>query len=173
VLHLRLLRCSTNLSGPTDNFRATDRHIVDALNQEAALVFSEVAPLNHVLAQIYQNTLADAEKKQAKARISSHADKTKDMPGDGAMVFCTFYEHIDRLGPVAGDPFDRGRSLAIFHVEPCLILCFERKRHHHRALDRLPGAPLLPRAGPGGGLFGLGWAELAHAFPAVRARGAC
>ncbi|PCC74154.1 hypothetical protein SAMN02745121_07978 [Nannocystis exedens] len=49
-LHFRLLRCSTNLSGPTDNFRSTDRHIVDALNQEAALVFSGAAPLNHVLA---------------------------------------------------------------------------------------------------------------------------
>ena len=107
-LHFRLLRCSTNLSGPTDDFRATDRHIVDALNQEAALVFSGAAPLNHVLAQIYHNTPADAEKKQAKARISSHADKTKDMPDDGIMAFCTFYERLDRLGPVAGDPFDRG-----------------------------------------------------------------
>jgi hypothetical protein len=108
ALHFRLLRCSTNLSGPTDNFRSTDRHIVDALNQDAALVFSGAAPLNHVLAQIYHNTPADAERKQAKARISSHADKTKDMPGDGVMAFCTFYEPLDRLGPIAGDPFDRG-----------------------------------------------------------------
>lgn len=107
-LHFRLLRCSTNLSGPTDNFRATDRHIVDALNQEAALVFAGAAPLNHVLAQIYHNTPADAEKKQAKAKISSHADKTKDMPDDGVMAFCTFYEDLERLGPIAGDPFDRG-----------------------------------------------------------------
>ncbi|WAS94916.1 hypothetical protein [Nannocystis punicea] len=107
-LHFRLLRCSTNLSGPTDNFRSTDRHIVDALNQESALIFSGAAPLNHVLAQLYHNTPADAEKKQAKARISSHADKTKDMPDDGVMAFCTFYEHLDRLGPMAGDPFDRG-----------------------------------------------------------------
>lgn len=108
ALHFRLLRCSTNLAGPTDNFRATDRHIVDALNQEAALIFSGAAPLNHVLAQVYHNTPADAEKKQAKARISSHADKTKDMPDDGVMAFCTFYERLDRLGPMAGDPFDRG-----------------------------------------------------------------
>ncbi|MFY0533197.1 hypothetical protein [Nannocystis pusilla] len=108
ALHFRLLRCSTNLSGPTDNFRSTDRHVVDSLNQEAALVFSGAAPLNHVLAQIYHNTPADAEKKQAKARISSHADKTKDMPDDGVMAFCTFYEHLERLGPMAGDPFDRG-----------------------------------------------------------------
>jgi len=108
ALHFRLLRCSTNLSGPTDNFRATDRHIVDALNHEAALIFSEAAPLNHVLAQIYHNTPADAEKKQAKARISSHADKTKDMPGDGIIAFCTFYGSLDRLGPLPRDPFDRG-----------------------------------------------------------------
>ncbi|GAA5134637.1 alpha-ketoglutarate-dependent dioxygenase AlkB family protein [Pseudonocardia adelaidensis] len=108
ALHFRLLRCSTNLSGPTDNFRSTDRHIVDALNQEAALVFSGAAPFNHVLAQIYLNTPADAGKKQTKARISSHADKTKDMPDHGVMAFCTFYDHLDRLGPMAGDPFDRG-----------------------------------------------------------------
>ncbi|WP_437810113.1 hypothetical protein [Sorangium sp. So ce1078] len=108
ALFFRLLRCSTNLSGPTDNFRSTDRHIVDALNQEAALVFSGAAPLNHVLAQIYHNTPADAERKQAKARISSHADKTKDMPGDGVMAFCTFYELLDRLAPITGDRFDRG-----------------------------------------------------------------
>ncbi len=108
ALHFRLLRCSTNLAGPTDNLRATDRHIVDALNQESALVFAGAAPLDHVLAQIYHNTPAEAEKKQAKARISSHADKTKDMPDDGVMAFCTFYEHLERLGPMAGDPFDRG-----------------------------------------------------------------
>ena len=107
-LHFHLLRCSTNLSGPTDNFRATDRTIIDALNQEAALVFSGAAPLNHVLAQLYPNTPADAEKKQAKARISSHADKTKDMPDHGIMAFCTFYEHLDRLGPMPDNPFDRG-----------------------------------------------------------------
>ncbi|MEJ3652994.1 hypothetical protein WEH80_08420 [Actinomycetes bacterium KLBMP 9759] len=112
ALHFRLLRCSTNLSGPTDNFRSTDRHIVDALNREAELVFAGAAPLNHVLAQIYVNTPADAGTKQTKARISSHADKTKDMPGNGVMAFCTFYEHLDRLGPMATDPFDRGHGKA-------------------------------------------------------------
>jgi hypothetical protein len=110
ALHFRLLRCSTNLSGPTENFRATDRHIVDALNQEAALVFDDAAPINHVLAQIYHNTPADAERKQAKARISPHADKTKDMPGNGVMAFCTFYEHLERLRPLPDDPFDLGHG---------------------------------------------------------------
>ena len=109
-LHFRLLRCSTNLSGPTESFRATDRHIVDALNQEAALVFRDAAPLNHVLAQIYHNTPADPEKKQAKARISQHADKTKDMPANGIMAFCTFYEHLDERHPLPDDPFDQARG---------------------------------------------------------------
>ena len=125
-LHFRLLRCSTNLSGPTDNFHATDRHIVDAINHEAALVFSGAAPLNHVLAQIYPNTPADAEKKQAKARISSHADKTKDMPDHGVMAFCTFYEHLDRLRPIAGDPFDRGHRG---------ITGLTRLRFRHKAIE--------------------------------------
>ncbi|MBS2532025.1 hypothetical protein KGQ20_04510 [Catenulispora sp. NF23] len=106
--HFRLLRCSTNFSGPTEGFHPTDTSIVEALNREAAAVFQDPAPLNHVLAQIYHNTLATAERKQAKAKISSHADKTKDMPGNGIMAFCTFYEGLDKLRPLAGDAFDYG-----------------------------------------------------------------
>ncbi|MEE1786179.1 hypothetical protein PUR71_25240 [Streptomyces sp. SP17BM10] len=107
-LHFRLLRCSTNLSGPTESFRATDTHIVEALNREAAGVFRGHAPLNHVLAQIYHNTSATAERKQSKAKISSHADKTKDMPANGIMAFCTFYDGLDRLRPLDEDGFDYG-----------------------------------------------------------------
>lgn len=108
ALHFRLLRCSTNLSGPTENFGLTDTRIVDALNREATTVFRNQAPLNHVLAQIYHNTLATEGRKQSKARISAHADKTKDMPVNGIMAFCTFYDRLDDLRPLAGDPFDLG-----------------------------------------------------------------
>nr|WP_095876211.1 hypothetical protein [Streptomyces sp. TLI_235] len=107
-LHFRLLRCSTNLSGPTEGFRPTDTRIVEALNREAAAVFRNQAPLNHVLAQIYHNTLATAERKQSKAKISAHADKTKDMPVNGIMAFCTFYDRLDNLQPLAEDAFDYG-----------------------------------------------------------------
>ncbi|MFD5329016.1 hypothetical protein [Streptomyces sp. NPDC127092] len=107
-LHFRLLRCSTNLSGPTEGFRPTDTSIVEALNAEAASVFRNHAPLNHVLAQIYHNTRATPERKQSKARISAHADKTKDMPANGVMAFCTFYDGLDQLRPLAEDPFDHG-----------------------------------------------------------------
>ncbi|MFO0575735.1 MAG: hypothetical protein U1A78_17195 [Polyangia bacterium] len=109
-LHFRLLRCSTNLSGPTENFRATDRHIVEALNQETAFLFEDQAALNHVLAQIYHNTPAAAAQKQAKARISAHADKTKDMPANGIMAFCTFYDQLDKLRPLGKDAFDYGHK---------------------------------------------------------------
>ncbi|WP_435188943.1 hypothetical protein [Streptomyces sp. bgisy126] len=111
ALRFSLLRCSTNLSGPTENFRPTDTHIVGALNREAAAVFRDHAPLNHVLAQTYHNTRATAERKQSKAKISSHADKTKDMPVNGIMAFCTFYDRLDDLRPLAedgGDGFDYG-----------------------------------------------------------------
>ncbi|MET3983552.1 hypothetical protein [Streptomyces sp. PvR034] len=108
ALHFRLLRCSTNLSGPTEGFRPTDTDIVDALNREAASVFRGQAPLNHVLAQIYHNAGATTERKQSKAKISAHADKTKDMPVNGVMAFCTFYDGVDGLQPLDGDPFDRG-----------------------------------------------------------------
>lgn len=107
-LHFRLLRCSTNLSGPTENFRANDSYIVDALNREAAFIFQHHAPLNHVLAQIYHNTPAIAVQKQSKARISAHADKTKDMPTDGIMAFCTFYDQLNKLSPLTTDAFDYG-----------------------------------------------------------------
>ncbi|MFF2554776.1 hypothetical protein ACFVUS_27495 [Nocardia sp. NPDC058058] len=107
-LHFRLLRCSTNLSGPTETFRATDTSIVEALNRAAAGIFEGHAPLNHVLAQIYHNTRATPERKQSKAKISAHADKTKDMPVNGIMAFCTFYDGLDKLRPMAGDAFDLG-----------------------------------------------------------------
>lgn len=109
-LHFRLLRCSTNLSGPTENFRETDARIVDALNREADHVFEGHAQLNHVLAQTYHNTPTAADQKQSKAKISAHADKTKDMPANGVMAFCTFYDRLDKLRSLAGDPFDRGAN---------------------------------------------------------------
>ncbi|MEV5203280.1 hypothetical protein [Streptomyces sp. NPDC053720] len=107
-LHFRLLRCSTNLSGPTEGFGPTDTDIVEELNREAAAVFQDQAPLNHVLAQIYHNTLATAGRKQSKAKISAHADKTKDMPANGIMAFCTFYDRLEKLRPLAEDGFDYG-----------------------------------------------------------------
>ena len=107
-LHFRLLRCSTNFSGATDNFRANDRQIVDALNKEASSIFQNHAPLNHVLAQIYPNTPATEAQKQTKAKIKAHADKTKDMPENGLIAFCTFYDQLDKLQPLAKDAFDYG-----------------------------------------------------------------
>ncbi|MFI5801383.1 hypothetical protein [Streptomyces sp. NPDC051561] len=108
ALRFRLLRCSTNLSGPTENFGPADTRIVEALNREAAAVFRHQAPLNHVLAQIYHNTHATAGRKQSKAKISAHADKTKDMPANGIMAFCTFYEGLGALQPLDDDAFDHG-----------------------------------------------------------------
>lgn len=107
-LSFHLLRCSTNLSGPTENFCATDWHIVNALNEEADVIFREHAPLNHVLAQLYPSTPATDDHKQTKAKISAHADKTKDMPVNGIMAFCTFYDGLGTLTPLADDAFDYG-----------------------------------------------------------------
>ncbi len=109
-LHFHLLRCSTNLSGPTESFCANDRRIVDALNHEAASIFRDHAAFNHVLAQVYANTPANDGHKQTKAKISAHADKTKDMPVDGIMAFCTFYDGLDRLGTLTHDAFDHGHK---------------------------------------------------------------
>ena len=88
-----LLRCSTNLDGPTDNFRATDRMVIDSLNNIAGSFFDQKTELNHVLAQIYENTVETTATKtvEKKATIKAHSDKTKDMPTNAIMAFCTFY----------------------------------------------------------------------------------
>lgn len=93
-----LLRCSTNLKGPTENFRDTDNEIIGCVNNIIKDYFSEPVELNHVLAQVYENSIKDG--KERKARISSHSDKTKDMPRNGLIAFCTFYKdyNIKHIG---------------------------------------------------------------------------
>ncbi|URN08860.1 hypothetical protein LUW74_39515 [Actinomadura madurae] len=140
-LHFRLLRCSTNLSGPTEGFGPTDTSIVEALNREAATVFRNHAPLNHVLAQIYHNTPATSERRQSKAKISAHADKTKDMPANGIMAFCTFYDGLDKLRPRSEDPFDYG----VKNASGLTKLRFRLKdTAENRVGDTLPSQFTLP-----------------------------
>lgn len=91
-LRYHLLRCSSNLSGPTDNFRETDNEIISQVNNICQDYFSQKVELNHVLAQIYENS------NQGKAKIKAHSDKTKDMPRNGLIAFCTFYNFGDLKG---------------------------------------------------------------------------
>lgn len=108
-LHFRLLRCSSNFSGPTESFGECDREILAELNREVADAFRRPAPLNHVLAQIYYNTAAEeGGGKDRKALIKAHSDKTKDMPRNGLMAFCTFYDGLEKLRPIS--EFDYGYS---------------------------------------------------------------
>lgn len=108
VLHYRLLRCSSNLTGPTGNFRQTDHQIVNTLNDAAKYVFEQETKLNHVLAQIYENKKSDDNIREVKARIKAHSDKTKDMPKEGLIAFCTFYDKSDfeHLKPSETDMYD-------------------------------------------------------------------
>jgi hypothetical protein len=89
-IKFKLLRCSTNLGGPTDNFRETDNEIIDKVNNISQYFFKDKVKLNHVLAQTYHNSEVDG--KQKKAKIAEHSDKTKDMPKNAIMAFCTFYK---------------------------------------------------------------------------------
>jgi hypothetical protein len=103
--HFNLLRCSTNLNGPTDNFRESDLEIIKKVNKTAQIYFENGAELNHVLAQVYRNVIVN--NKEKKAKIKEHSDKTKDMPRNGLMAFCTFYKVNDiLLKPAKNDPFD-------------------------------------------------------------------
>ena len=102
-LEYHLLRCSSNLDGPTDNFRSVDHEIVGQVNSICQCFFEQPVILNHVLAQIYQNN--DGRK----AKIKAHSDKTKDMPKNGVIAFCTFYDNIRcnrQIIRSETDPFD-------------------------------------------------------------------
>jgi hypothetical protein len=91
-LAFHLLRCSSNLQGPTDNFRATDHAILDQTNEVMPYFYEWPAQLNHVLAQIYYNKRTPGSAKESKATIKRHSDKTKDMPVNGMIAFATFYD---------------------------------------------------------------------------------
>lgn len=109
ILHYRLLRCSSNFTGPTDNFRDTDHVIINSLNDAIAFTFEEKTKLNHVLVQIYENKMkTEVNVKEVKSKIKAHSDKTKDMPKDGIIVFCTFYDktNFEKLAPSKNDRFD-------------------------------------------------------------------
>lgn len=108
----KLLRCSSNFTGPTDNTRDTDQYIMNQTNQLANNFFLGGAELNHVLAQTYENHYKegdDGKRREKKASIAAHSDKTKDMPRNGLMAFCTFYKDYNTVKGVEKstvDPFD-------------------------------------------------------------------
>lgn len=107
-LSFRLLRCSSNLTGPTDNFRKTDTHIITCINEAVKFDFEQETNLNHVLAQIYLNKKNELTSKEVKAKIGAHSDKTKDMAPQGLITFCSFYDktNFEYLSPSKTDPFD-------------------------------------------------------------------
>lgn len=105
-LEFRLLRCSTNLTGPTDNLRVIDHAILTIVNKAADEFFDKPTNVNHVLAQVYHNSRDN--KKERKAKIARHSDKTKDMCPSGILAFCTFYDkfNINGVNPAKADRYD-------------------------------------------------------------------
>ena len=109
AFHYNLLRCSSNLTGPTDNFREIDTQIVQLLNESAKDTFEHSTDLNHALVQIYENKKKTTDSdKEVKAKIKAHSDKTKDMPKEGLIAFCTFYDNsnMEKVKPSETDQFD-------------------------------------------------------------------
>ena len=136
-----LLRCSTNFNGPTHNFKQSDNKIIDTINDVAKSHFDSEVKFNHVLAQIYINTKTNIfllflmkivnylwnfifgkqyfnlkiSKTEKKAKIKAHSDKTKDMPSNGLLAFCSLYKNysnrtfndfVGRLYISNDDPYD-------------------------------------------------------------------
>jgi len=93
-IKFNLLRCSTNLSGPTENFGLTDHLIINQINSITKHFFTEDIKFNHVLAQVYENhsVVTNNKKTERKAVIKAHSDKTKDMTISGLISFNTFYK---------------------------------------------------------------------------------
>ena len=71
TVDFHLLRCSTNLNGPTENFSELDKEILKTVQAAINQCFALPVDMNHVLAQVYANTTLDD--KQKKAKISAHA----------------------------------------------------------------------------------------------------
>lgn len=80
-----LLRCSTNLSGPSEDCYDFDDIIINKVNELIKQEFPECENSNHVLAQVYYE----------RSKIKSHSDKTKDMPKNSTIAFCSFYKDIN------------------------------------------------------------------------------
>ena len=94
IYDFKLMRCSTNFTGATDNFCDADKEILDNVNNYFSDFFEDKFNLNHVLVQTYHNNIKDGESaKETKARIKIHSDKTKDMDNKGVIAFCTFYNN--------------------------------------------------------------------------------
>lgn len=92
ILYFHLLRCSSNLTGPTEGFTLSDKEIIAQLNKTAKELYPNAAEINHVLAQVYYNQ--QISNKQRAAKIKAHSDKTEDMPKNAVMAFCTFYDPV-------------------------------------------------------------------------------
>jgi len=107
-LKFNLLRCSSNFEGPTENFREIDNKIISHLNNVANKFFENNSNFNHVLAQIYKNTYVNNTSK--KAKIKQHSDKTKDMPKNGLIAFCTFYKDMDKFQKLSNNNYNVGNS---------------------------------------------------------------
>jgi hypothetical protein len=73
-----------------------DDLILGKVNTLVAHNFQDPAPVDHVLAQVYDNRLVGP--RHRKARISLHSDKTKDMPQNGVMAFVTAYSFPANVG---------------------------------------------------------------------------
>lgn len=106
-LWFNLLRCSSNFTGPTDNFKSSDREVIESITKVAQPFFKRKFTLNHVLAQIYHNRKATDDHRESKAVIKAHSDKTKDMPNHAVIAFTTFYNSNDYMGKARKGTFDR------------------------------------------------------------------
>lgn len=137
-----LLRCSTNFVGPSCGFASTDNLVINQVNGVSKLFFEQEIQFNHVLAQIYENSMVvsdNSNNKERKATIKAHSDKTKDIPRNGLIAFCTFYENY------SNDKFDSNLCKHIKKSENDMFdYCYKEQSVLTRLLFRLKKDVLDP-----------------------------
>ena len=130
-----LLRCSTNFKGPTCGFSPDDKEILQKVNKISKECFRDEVELNHVLAQIYHNTVVtnNGRKREKKAKIKKHSDKTKDMSKNGLIAFCTFYKEFENEAFNIPGVKESKSEKCNFYYKKCSILTklrFELKKDY-------------------------------------------
>lgn len=130
-VHFKLLRCSTNLDGPTVNFANVDKEIINKVNNVRNKYFPDSSELNHVLAQIYYNH-ENIDGKEKKAKIKKHSDKTKDMPLKGMLAFCTFYKFNPNVKHIDKNYMYKGKTSVLTKLVFRLKDCVDNKDNKYK-----------------------------------------
>ena len=144
VFNFHLLRCSSNFTGPTDNFRETDHFIIHKLNECVKYVFEKDVKLNHVLAQIYENTQkTEHSQKEIKAKaVKVVVKEIRFGPNTDDHDYQFKLRHAEKFleegSKIKAYVFFKGRSILFKEQGEILLLRFANDLEEVAKVDQLP-----------------------------------